>query len=145
MPTPSAGDLPSRPSSSAKILILVVERDASIRELEAHFLQQAGFAVEFALDGVAALERAQELLPDAIVTEILVPGMDGLALCRTLKGSPRTRHIVVVVFSILAAQGRAEEAGADAFLLKPLAEHRLLKTVRALLDGRSKPSSGGQS
>ena len=112
-----------------RMLILVVDRDPHIRELEAHFLNEAGFAVEFAADGRAALEQARRLVPDIIITEILVPKLDGLALCRALKSAPETRGIAILVFSILAASGRAREAGADAFLLKPLAEHRLLGTV----------------
>jgi len=119
-----------------RLLILVVERDPHIRELEAHFLNEAGFAVEFATDGVAALEQARRLLPDIVITEILVPRLDGLSLCRQLKADPKTKDITILIFSILAATTRATEAGADAFLLKPLAEHRLVGTVTALLEKR---------
>ena len=123
--------------SKGKAIILVVERDPNIRELEAHFLNQAGYSVEFEQDGHAALLQARKLVPDIIITEILVPKLDGLALCRQLKADPLTRAIAVLVFSILAAGGRAREAGADAFLLKPLAEHRLVETVRQLLEIRA--------
>lgn len=118
------------------MLILVVERDPHIRELEAHFLHDAGYEVQLVSDGHSALEQAQKLRPDVIITEILVPKLDGLALCRQLKSDVKTRDIAVVVFSILAAGGRANEAGADAFLMKPLAEHRLLGTVKSLLEKR---------
>ena len=118
-------------------IILVVDRDPHIRELESHFLQQAGYSVEFELDGESALEQAVRIVPDIIVTEILVPGLDGLTLCRRLKAAPLTRDIAVVIFSILSAAGRAKEAGADAFLLKPLAEHTLVETVQRLLEARS--------
>ena len=118
-------------------IILVVERDPNIRELESHFLNEAGYAVGFEQDGHGALAQARALVPDITITEILVPKLDGLALCRQLKADPLTRNIAVVVFSILAAAGRAREAGADAFLLKPLAEHRLVETVRQLLETRS--------
>jgi two-component system response regulator MprA len=91
-----------------KAIILVVDRDPHIRELESHFLQQAGYSVGFEQDGDGALEQALKIVPDIIVTEILVPGLDGLALCRRLKADPRTRDIAVVVFSILAAAGRGE-------------------------------------
>ena len=116
-----------------RALILVVERDPSVRELEAFFLEEAGFAVEFADDGITALARAREVRPDIVITEILVPRLDGLSLCRQLKQDPETRNIAVLVFSILVAAGRAKEAGADAFLRKPLAERRLVDTVRELL------------
>jgi two-component system response regulator MprA len=124
-------------AARGKAIILVVDRDPHIRELESHFLQEAGFSVGFEQDGDGALDRAFETVPDIIVTEILVPGLDGLALCRRLKADPRTSDIAVLVFSVLAAGGRAREAGADAFLLKPLAEHTLVGTVRQLLAARS--------
>ena len=123
-------------SPGGRAIILVVERDPHVRELEAYFLEEAGYAVEFTMDGEAALERAQRLRPDIIITEVLVPKLDGLALCRRLKGDPETRGIMVLVFSILAAGTRAREAGADAFLTKPLAQHRLVDTVRDLLARR---------
>jgi two-component system response regulator MprA len=122
-----------------RAIILVVERDPQVRDLESYFLNEAGFAVEFAADGVVALERARELCPDIIITEVLVPKLDGLALCRTVKADPGLRQTVVLVFSILAVQSRAHEAGADAFLMKPLAEKRLVDTVRELLKVRRSP------
>jgi two-component system response regulator MprA len=124
-------------STNGKAIILVVDRDPHVRELESHFLNQAGYAVEFAQNGESALEQARRIVPDIIITEILVPALDGLALCRQLKADPRTRDVAVLVFSILAAAGRAKEAGADAFLLKPLAEHTLVDTVRQLLEART--------
>ena len=122
--------------------VLVVERDPHLRALEAHFLGQAGFAVEFADDGQAALDQARASPPDIIITEILVAKLDGLALCRQLKADEKTRSIGVLVFSILASSVRAKEAGADAFLMKPLAEQRLLAMVQRLLEKRpsAKPS-----
>ena len=123
-------------------IILVVERDPHVRELEAFFLNEAGYAVEFSDDGYAALERARKLRPDMVITEVLVPRLDGLALCRKLKEDPETRGIMVLVFSILAAGTRAREAGADAFLIKPLAEHRLIDTVRQLMAGRREAPPG---
>lgn len=123
---------------NGKAIILVVDRDPHIRELESHFLNQAGYAVEFEKSGEDVVEQVRRLLPDIIITEILVPTLDGLALCRQLKADPRTRHIAVVIFSILAAAGRAREAGADAFLQKPLSEHILVDTVQQLLEARAR-------
>jgi DNA-binding response OmpR family regulator len=121
-------------------LILCVERDPHIRALEAYFLDQAGFMVQFVEDGATALELARSLKPSIVITEILVPGLDGLALCRQLKETQETKGIPIVVFSILSAEVRAREAGAEAFLKKPLAEHRLVQVVRELL-APSKPSA----
>lgn len=118
-------------------LILIAERDRNVRELQEHFLGRAGFAVEFADDGQAALERAREGRPALVVTEILIPGIDGLALCRRLGEDPLTRDIPVMVFSILAAAGRADEAGARAFLRKPVVESVFVAAVRELVAAQS--------
>lgn len=123
----------------------MVERDPHIRDLESYFLNEAGFTVDFATDGLDALARAHQLRPDIIITEVLVPRLDGLALCRTVKGDPATQHIVMLVFSILAVQSRAREAGADAFLMKPLAEKRLVDTVRELLLMRKTMGHSGET
>ncbi|HLL84314.1 MAG TPA: response regulator [Longimicrobium sp.] len=116
-----------------RCVLLIAERDPSVRELQRHFLEKAGFALDFADDGEAALERAREARPSLIVTEILIPRLDGLALCRRLKEDPLTREIPVIVFSILAAAARAEEAGASAFLRKPFVETAFLEKVRELI------------
>ena len=116
-----------------RALILVVERNPAVQRLERFLLEQAGYSVEFASDGVSALARAQELCPKIVVTEILVPRLDGLSLCRALKSDPRTSSIVVLVFSHLHAEDRALEAGADAFIVKPIEEEHLIETVSKLL------------
>jgi CheY-like chemotaxis protein len=122
---------------NSKTVVLVVEGNSHVSELESHFLQRAGYVVELEPKGNSVLKRALTLHPDIIITEILVPTLDGLALCRQLKADPRTRDIAVLIFSILAAAVRAKEAGADAFLLKPLAERALVDTVRQVLEARS--------
>ena len=117
-------------------IILVVERDPHVQELEAFFLERAGYGVEFARDGLHGLELVETLRPDIVITEILVPRLDGLSLCRRVKQNRDLAATSILIFSILAAQSRAEEAGADAFLMKPLAEQKLVDTVRQLLEQR---------
>jgi len=120
-------------ASDKRALILVVERNPIVQRLEKYFFEQAGYAVEFAADGEAALAQARELRPGILVTEILVPKLDGLSLCHALKSDEKTQDIRVLVFSHLHAEDRAREAGADAFLVKPLDEERLIDTVAALV------------
>lgn len=116
-----------------RALILVVERNPVVQRLERYFLEQAGYTVEFASDGQSALERARELRPKIVVTEIMVPVVDGLSLCRILKSEPQTAHARILVFSHLHAEDRALEVGADAFLLKPFSEELLIETVEKLI------------
>jgi DNA-binding response OmpR family regulator len=128
---------------SNRALILVVERDPHVQALERYFLEQAGFAVEFVESGDVAVQRAKLTQPVIIISEILVPILDGLSVCRAIKSDPETRHIVVLVFSILAAEDRALEAGADAFLKKPLNEARLIACVERLLSNTKGTASHG--
>jgi two-component system response regulator MprA len=114
-------------------VILIAERDQNVRELQSYFLGQAGFTVEFADDGQLALELAQSVQPALVVTEILIPKIDGLALCRRLREDPLTRHIPIMIFSILAAATRGSEAGANAFLRKPLVESIFVTAVQDLI------------
>ena len=114
--------------------ILIVERDQTVRGLQRFFLERAGLTVEFADEGLAALERARLEPPAVIVTEILLPKLDGLTLCRRLREEPVTRDIPVIVFSILAAATRAAEAGAQAFLRKPLVESTFVAAVLGAID-----------
>jgi CheY-like chemotaxis protein len=123
----------SSDAEDERALILVVERDKHVRALEQYFLREAGYDVEFAEDGAHALVRAKQVCPRILISEILVPGLDGLSVCRAIKADPDTRHIVVLIFSILAAEERALEAGADGFLLKPIDEMRLVASVEMLL------------
>jgi CheY-like chemotaxis protein len=125
---------PTAPDCGA--LILVVERNPVVQRLERYFLEQSGFSVEFATDGLDALARARELQPRILVTEILVPKLDGLSLCRAIKSTPETKDILVMIFSHLQAEDRATEAGADAFLTKPIDEELLIEMVTKLLASR---------
>lgn len=137
---------PAKPSPPADVekraLILVVERNPAVQRLERFFLEQAGYSVEFASDGTSALARAQELRPKIVVTEILVPRMDGLSLCRALKSDPQTKSIIVLIFSHLHAEDRANEAGADGFMVKPIDEERLIDIVSKLLEINSERVGG---
>jgi len=121
------------PPTLKKVLALVVERNPIVQRLEKFFLEQAGYEVEFSNDGASALARAKELRPAILITEILVPKVDGLTLCRLLKSQPETKDILVLVFSHLEAEDRAREAGADAFLRKPLNEEPLVEVLGRLV------------
>jgi CheY-like chemotaxis protein len=113
-----------------------VERNPVVQRLERYFLEQAGFNVEFIADGLTALTRARELRPAILVTEILVPKLDGLSLCQMIKSDPDTKDTLVMIFSHLHAEDRATEVGADAFLAKPVDEELLIGTVERLLSLR---------
>jgi CheY-like chemotaxis protein len=128
-----AGASNNSSANNKRALILVVERNPAVERLERYFLEQTGFTVEFANDGTSALKRTLELQPRILITEILVPELDGLSLCRQIKSNPSTSRTLVLIFSHLHADDRAFEAGADAFLMKPFAEETLIEAVKNLL------------
>jgi two-component system cell cycle response regulator len=83
------------------------------------------------------VQEAEAMQPDLIVVDVILPGVNGLQVCRGLKASPATADIPVVVFSVLDVRERALNAGADSFLLKPLEQPRLVDLIRNMLSRTS--------
>ncbi len=120
-------------ASRGAILILVAEKDPITAELEEYFLNKQGYDVHIVLDGRRAIEMAETVKPDLIILDVILPGLSGLKVCSGLKSNSVTKHIPVLVFSVLDVRDRALDAGADAFLLKPIERLRLIEAVRELL------------
>ena len=114
-------------------LVLAADKDPHVRRLITNYLEQHGYRVGAVPDGITALEQIRCLRPALLISAILLPKLDGLALCRTVKGDPETSSTVVLICSILTATVRAREAGADGFLSKPLTKDRLIRAVACLL------------
>lgn len=117
--------------------VLLVEDDRDGRLLFAEWLEQAGFRVAQAHNGLQALERAVDTRPDIVVTDLNIPGIDGYELTRRLKQDPRTRTVPVVAVTGYAAfaadPGRARRAGCDAVLYKPCTAEDLESAIRRLI------------
>ena len=111
-------------------LILVADDEPVNLALIRRRLEWEQYRVETAEDGGQAVEAARRTLPDLIILDVMMPVMDGLQACRLLKADPATRDIPVIVFSILAAAARASDAGARAFLRKPIVESTFVAAVR---------------
>jgi CheY-like chemotaxis protein len=117
-------------------LVLVVEDDPETRHFYALTLNTNGFTTEEAHNGFQALDKATAAIPDLILSDIAVPGIDGIELCRRLRADPRTAPI-----PILAVTGyddrhypdRVLAAGASRVLIKPFAAETLLAEARDLL------------
>ena len=115
--------------------ILVVDDEPAHRFLLRRIFERAGHEVTDVSDGAAALRAVAESPPDLVVTDMMMPVMDGMELIRCLRGDPATAHIL-----ILAASGDTHLAGAaDAILPKPYGGHNLLAIAEALLkEGRDR-------
>ncbi|MCF6525109.1 response regulator transcription factor [Streptomyces sp. JJ36] len=125
-PQPSPGPPPRH-------RVLVVDDDATVTEIVAGYLDRAGFTVDRAADGHEALQRAGAAAPDLVVLDLMLPGLDGLEVCRRL----RERGPVPVV--MLTARGDEEdrilglEVGADDYVTKPFSPRELVLRVASVL------------
>ena len=121
--------------SSSAPYVLVVDDDSQVRHVFGRVLELSGMAVTFAKDGVGGLAAARAHVPDAIVSDLGMPRMDGLALCRALRRDPATKRVpILVVSGNDAGQLRAAlDAGCDAVLVKPCTGALLVSTIKRLL------------
>jgi len=117
-------------------LILVVDDYEDAREMYAEYLRFCGFRVAEARSGNEALEQAFSLMPDLILMDLSLPGMDGWEATRQLKADPRTARIPVVALTGHALAGASEgakKAGCDSFVTKPCLPDDLVVEVRRML------------
>ena len=122
--------------------ILVVEDDADLVELLRFNLKKAGFAVGTAIDGIEALKKARSLLPDLILLDLMLPELDGIAVCEVLRRDPTTASVPVIMLTAMSSQlARLTglEAGANDYVTKPFNFKDLLARVETIL--RREPRS----
>lgn len=116
--------------------ILVVEDHESLRLAIRDLLAMEGYVVLTAADGLEALSRLEEVCPDLIITDIMMPGMSGHELCARVRAHPEWASIPVVFLTAKAEKEdrqRGEVLGVDHYLVKPFNPQELLQVVRALL------------
>jgi two-component system response regulator MprA len=124
--------------------ILVVDDDRAVREALERALNLEGYDVELAADGAEALAKVERRQPDAIVLDVLMPGVDGLEVCRLLrKAQSRVPILMLTVRDDLGDRIEGLDSGADDYLGKPFELEELLARVRALLR-RATPGSSGE-
>lgn len=111
-------------------LILVVDDDATVRDLIRRILEKDGFRVAWAAGGEEALRLARELRPDAITLDVMMPGVDGWAVLSALKADPELTDIPVVMVTIVDDKNLAYSLGASDYLTKPIDRGRLAAALR---------------
>jgi DNA-binding response OmpR family regulator len=116
--------------------ILVVEDDPDIAELLRHYLERASHEVEVLAQGHEAMPRLRERLPDLLILDRMLPGVDGLEICRLLRVSPGMTDLPVIMVTARAEESdriTALELGADDYITKPFSAKEVVARVNALL------------
>jgi phosphate regulon transcriptional regulator PhoB len=125
--------------------IYIVEDEKDIVDLLRYNLEKEGYRVLSSLDGAEAIKRIPEKSPDLVLLDLMLPGADGLSVCRSLKSDPKTARIPVVM---LTAKGEESdkivglELGADDYVTKPFSVKELLARVKAVLRRFEKAGEG---
>ncbi|HEX5587843.1 MAG TPA: response regulator transcription factor, partial [Acidimicrobiia bacterium] len=123
----------SSPAPALTRTILVVEDEAPIAEAVASRLRSEGFAVQIAADGPSGVELSQRLDPDLVVLDLMLPGLDGLDVCREIQ---RDRPVPVLMLTARDSESDLVlglAVGADDYLTKPFSSRELVARVHALL------------
>jgi two-component system alkaline phosphatase synthesis response regulator PhoP len=119
-----------------KARILVVDDEEDIREMIRYSLSQEGYQVVSVESGEEAIDTARKHVPDVVLLDLMLPGVDGLEVCRQLKRMPETAHIPIVM---ITAKGEdidiiiGLECGADDYVIKPFSSRVLLARIKTIL------------
>ncbi|NJK33920.1 MAG: response regulator [Oscillatoriales cyanobacterium SM2_2_1] len=118
--------------------VLIVDDSAMVLEMVAEQLRQQGMSVIEARDGAEAVEKIKVTPPDLVVTDVVMPKMNGYELCRWIKNNSTTKNVPVVMCTTKSEEFDkywGMKQGADAYLTKPYHPPELLKTIKSLLRG----------
>ena len=124
--------------------ILVVDDEPAILDLARMILEDAGFSVRTAKDGVEALKRVADEPPALILLDMVMPGISGVEVCRILKSRVSTEPIPVVMFTVLGSESdrsNAQAAQCDGYLLKPFTQEALLAEIEKHLKTLDSPKT----
>ncbi len=120
--------------------VLVIEDDESIADVLRRTLRQEGNEVRSSVDGVEALHAAEEFVPDLVILDLGLPGLDGVEVCRRLRADSDVPILILTARSELDDRVEGLDAGADDYLVKPFERQELLARMRALM--RRRPPRG---
>ena len=130
-------------SEAATGRVLVIEDDAEIADVLRRFLRQEGHDVRTATDGDGALPAAAEFVPDLVILDLGLPGLDGVEVCRRLRAEGDVPILILTARTELEDRVEGLDSGADDYLVKPFERQELLARIRALL--RRRPPRGSAS
>ena len=134
--TPSESGIRRAKEPMRRRKILVVDDDADLIELLSFNLKKVGFSIGTALDGVDALKKARSILPDLILLDLMLPGLDGFAVCETLRRDAATASIPIIMVTAFSSElGRLAglDCGANDYVTKPFSPKMLVSRVQRLV------------
>ena len=123
-------------TAAMKKFVLIVEDEEDIRELVSYHLLKEGYQVASVASGEEALSVAEKQLPDLILLDVMLPGMDGLTVCQRLRSSPKTADVAIMMLTAKSEEAdivRGLNLGATDYVTKPFSPRVLLARVRAVL------------
>jgi two-component system phosphate regulon response regulator PhoB len=132
----------------ARESVLIIEDEEDIQELVNYSLSKEGYLTTAVTSGEEGLRSAKSKQPNLIVLDLMLPGMDGLEICRMLKHDPKTQHIPIVM---LTAKGEESdvvtglELGAEDYITKPFSPKVLVARIRTILRRKVKNEAGGEA
>jgi excisionase family DNA binding protein len=114
--------------------ILIVDDEKEIIDMISSFLQRQGtYEISAASDGISALIEVGRIKPDLLILDIMIPGVDGVEVCRRIKGDTTNKTAIIAVSGTAEKENKVLQAGADAFMLKPIDLDKLHAEARRLL------------
>ncbi len=116
--------------------VLIVDDEPMTLNLLRMMLEPVGFSVTGVEGGVEALEKVQYSRPDVMILDVMMPDMDGITVCKTLRDAPETADLPIVMLSRkthLNAEAEGLAAGANKYLFKPMSRSDLINSLRAVL------------
>lgn len=128
-------------ADGTKPLILLAEDNEDVARYQCELLERNGYRVNWAVDGMMALDLIKEEMPKLVITDVMMPKMDGLELCRNIRKNEETNHLpLIVVTARVEDRDRMKglEAGAEVYLTKPFLGKELLLNIKNLLEQREK-------
>jgi two-component system, OmpR family, phosphate regulon response regulator PhoB len=119
----------------SRLKVLIVEDDRTISDVLTYNLNEFGFDVQAAANGAEGLERAKRFVPDVVLLDVMLPGMDGIEVCRQLRAAPETKSVKIIMLT-----AKSEEAdqligfnvGADDYVIKPFSIRVLIERIKSI-------------
>jgi phosphate regulon transcriptional regulator PhoB len=128
--------------------VLIVDDEPDLVELVSYNLKKEGFQVATAPDGAVALEKARKKNFDLIILDLMLPGIQGIELCRILRNDPKTERVPIIMLTAKGDEAdrvRGLETGADDYMAKPFSPRELIARVKAVLRRSGEQAAAGKT